>query len=102
MPALRDIALIVLALQGALCALLPAAVLTAIHYGLYRSRWWQAVPRFLTRACVFLALFRERVEAAARVVSAPVFRISETAAAVRGVLSFRQSGTSDQSRGGGR
>lgn len=100
MAVLRDVALIVLALQGALCALIPVAVLAAVHYGLYRSRWWQRVPRLLARADALLLLLRERVEGGARSVSAPLFRLSEGVAAARAMLGLRrQRPTSDRLRG---
>lgn len=101
MSVLRDVALILLMLQGMLCALVPVAVLAAVHYGLYRSRWWRRLPRFLAHALGVLLLVRERVDAGSRAAATPVFFVSQSVAALRGMLGLRQPSTaSNTSRGG--
>lgn len=103
MSILRDIALILLMLQGVLCALVPVAILAAVNYGLYRSRWWRGLPRFLARVYDFVLLFRERVNAGTRAVATPVFFVSQSAAALRGALGLRRSfAESETPRGGQR
>ncbi|MCS7282224.1 MAG: hypothetical protein RMK65_03925 [Anaerolineae bacterium] len=103
MSLLRDIALIVLALQGVFVALVLVAVLAAVNYGLYRAQWWRRFPRFLARVYGILLLVRERVDAGARAAATPVFFVSEKVAALRGALGLRRvSAAANIQRGGQR
>lgn len=101
MSVLRDIALILLMLQGFLCALIPVAILAAVNYGLYRSRWWRGLPRFLARAYDFVLRVRERVNAGARAAATPVFFFSQSVAALRGVLGIQRPFAEFQTPRGG-
>jgi hypothetical protein len=87
---LRDLALILLAMGAALGALVGVALGVAVNYGLYRSRWWRILPRWLLQAREFLLLGRQGVERVCRRATMPFFTISSARAALAGMLVRRR------------
>lgn len=79
---LRDIALIILALEAALFTVLILAVLGLINYGLIRFRWWHEIPRWFAIGRGYLGLGKHYIERACEAVQKPVFAVSTTAAGV--------------------
>ena len=65
---LRDIALIILALEGALFTVAILAVLGLINYGLIRFRWWHQIPRWFAIGRDYLGLGKHYIERACEVV----------------------------------
>lgn len=90
MGILRDLALILLAMEVALGALLGVALGAAVNYGLYRSRWWRVFPRWLLQARRYLMLGQQGVDRACRRVAAPIFKLSAARAALAGMLVHRK------------
>ncbi|MCX7856238.1 MAG: hypothetical protein N2556_09770 [Anaerolineae bacterium] len=90
MGILRDLALILLALEAALGALVGVALGAAVNYGLYRSRWWRVLPRWFLQARRALVLGQHGVERACRRIAAPVFAASSARAALSGMLLRRR------------
>lgn len=90
MGVLRDLALVLLAMEVALGALVGVALGVAVNYGLYRSRWWRVLPRWFLRARGFLSLGQQVVERACRRIAAPVFAASSARAALSGMLTRRK------------
>ncbi|MBC7226991.1 MAG: hypothetical protein H5T61_07130 [Thermoflexales bacterium] len=90
MSILRDLALILLAIEAALGALAGVALGVAINYGLYRSRWWRVLPRWFLQARRTLVLAQHGVERVCRRMAAPVFAASAARAALAGMLSRRR------------
>lgn len=76
MSALRDSALILLALEGAIVALLVVGLLGVINYALLRSRWWHFIPQAFARVKEFLYLMDSFVERACRLAVSPIFAVS--------------------------
>jgi len=81
--ALRDLALILLALEAALGALVVLAVVGAINYALFYFRWWETLPRWFATARGYLRLGRQAVEKGARAVVAPIFALESSWAGAR-------------------
>lgn len=75
MSVLRDAALILLALEGAVVALAILAVLGMVNYGLLRSRWWHVLSRWFTAAQRVLLLGRRIVARVCQGIAAPFFAI---------------------------
>lgn len=75
MSVLRDAALILLALEGAVVALAGLAVLGVINYGLLRSRWWHVLPGWFATAQRALLLGRRVIKRVCRGIAAPFFAI---------------------------
>ncbi len=92
MGILRDLALILLAMEAAVGALLGVALGAAVNYGLYRSRWWRILPRWLLQARRTLVLGQHRVERTCRRIAAPFIAASLARAALYGMLTRRRSG----------
>ncbi len=90
MRILRDLALILLAIEAALGALVGVALGAAVNYGLYRSRWWRVLPRWFLQARGFLSLGQQVVERACQRAAAPVFAASSARAALAGMLARRK------------
>ncbi len=82
MGVLRDLALILLAIEAALGALVGVALGAAVNYGLYRSRWWRVLPRWFLRARRFLLSVQQGVEQICRRATAPIFTLSSARAAL--------------------
>lgn len=80
MSTLRDIALIILALEGAIFTLIVLALLAGANYGLFRSRWWHRLPRLFAQVRGYLELGRSTMKRASRAVISPVFRVETTRA----------------------
>lgn len=91
MGVLRDLALILLVLEAALGALVGVALGAAVNYGLYRSRWWRVLPRWLLQARRYLVLGQHRVDRVCRRVATPIFNLSMACAALSGMLVRRKS-----------
>lgn len=90
MGALRDLALILLALEAALGALVVLVVVGAVNYALFRFRWWETLPRLFVIARGYLYLGRQAVEKGTRAVVAPIFTLeSSWAGAKRAVGELR-------------
>lgn len=89
MEILRDLALILLAMEAALGALLGVALGAAVNYGLYRSRWWRVLPRWFLQARRYLVLGQQGVDRVCRRAAAPIFRLSAARVALAGMLVHR-------------
>jgi hypothetical protein len=84
--ALRDLALILLALEAALGTLVVLAVIAAINYALFYFRWWRTLPRWFAIARGYLHQGRQAVEIGSRAVAAPIFTLEATWAGVKGAV----------------
>lgn len=73
MAVLRDVALIILAIEGTVFTLLVLALLGVINYGLIRFRWWHVIPGWFAVGRSYLSLGLHYVERACEVVTKPVF-----------------------------
>jgi len=83
---LRDLALILLALEAALGVLVGVALGAAVNYGLYRSRWWRVLPRYFLLARGYLRRGQQGVERVCRRATAPIFAASAARAALSRML----------------
>lgn len=90
MGILRDLALILLAMEVALGALLGVALGAAANYGLYRSRWWRVLPRWFLQARRYLMLGQQVVDQGCRRVATPIFKLSAARAALTGMFVHRK------------
>lgn len=90
MEVLRDLALILLAMEAALGALVGVALAAAVNYGLYRSRWWWVLPRWLLRVRGVLLRVQYVTERACRRATTPLIAASSARAALSGVVSHRR------------
>ncbi len=90
MGVLRDLALILLAVEAAFGALVGVALGAAVNYGLYRSRWWRALPRWFLQARGVLSLGQQAVERACRRAAMPIIAASSARAALAGMLTRRK------------
>lgn len=90
MGILRDLALILLALEAAIGSLIGVILLAVVHYALYRSRWWQVLPRYLLQAHRYLILGRQGTERISRKTTAPIFAVASAWAALTGILRWRK------------
>lgn len=79
---LRDISLILLAIEGAAVTLLVLAALAVVNYGLFRLRWWHAIPQALAVVRGYLGIARQIVERVCRAVVAPIFALARVRAAL--------------------
>lgn len=89
MVTLRDIALFLLALEGAAFTLGALALLAVVNYGLLRLRWWHRIACWLALARHYLHLGRRVVEQGCRVAVTPIlviWRIQAGAAAIARAL----------------
>ena len=84
MSTLRDVALIILALEGAVVTLIVLALLTGANYGLFRSRWWHRLPRWFAQVRGYLELGRSAMERTSRAIVSPVFLVETTRATFSG------------------
>jgi hypothetical protein len=91
---LRDVALILLALDGAVLTLAALVVLAMINYGLVRFRWWHTIPGWFAIGRHYLALGQSVVERVCRAVAAPIFVVKGSqaglAAGTRGLVQAGQ------------
>ncbi len=90
MGILRDLALILLALEAAVGSLVAVALLVAVHYGLYRSRWWRVLPRWLLVVRQYLLLGQRGVERISRRAAAPILAVASARAALTSMLRPRR------------
>lgn len=74
MSTLRDVALIILALEGAVFTLIALALLAGANYGLFRSRWWHKLPRWFALVREYLDLGQGVVERVSRAIVSPVLK----------------------------
>jgi len=79
---LRDLSLILLALEGAVFTLTLLAVLAAVNYLLFRSRWWRILPRWFAVARTYFHLGQQIVARVCRMLLAPIFALRAAQAAV--------------------
>jgi len=84
MSILRDVSLILLALEGVVFTLLALAALAAINYGLVRFRWWHTIPRWFGLLRGYLAIGQRWVEQACRIAVTPIMTVAAAVAAVSG------------------
>jgi hypothetical protein len=99
---LRDIALIILALEGVVFTLLILAVLGLINYGMIRFRWWHEIPRWFAIGRGYLGLGKNFIERACEVVRAPIVTVVTTQAGVaEGMRHLVRSGRGASSRPSG-
>ena len=86
MNTLRDLALIVLAAEAFIAALVPLALAGGLVYGM----WWlmrpDHLPAWMRLAQAYLALGLAYVELAASMLARPVFAVHSALATVRGWL----------------
>jgi hypothetical protein len=73
MAVLRDVALIILAVEGVVFTLLVLVVLGAINYGLIHFRWWHVIPGWFAVGRSYLNRGLELVERVCEAVAKPVF-----------------------------
>lgn len=90
MAVLRDVALILLALEGAILTLVAVAVLALLNYGLIRFRWWHTLPRWFGVVWRYLTLGQGVVERLCRAAVAPILAIGSARAALAGVIRRRE------------
>lgn len=81
---LRDIALIILVVEGIAITLLFLAVLGLINYGLFRFRWWHKLPYYFSIGRVYLSIGQHYVERACEIARSPVVAVATTTAGVTG------------------
>lgn len=93
MSVLRDVAVIILALEGAVFTLVVVSLLAVINYGLFRFRWWHRAATWLTLARRYLGVGQRAVERVCRTAVSPLMIVSATkaglAGGVRGLLPGR-------------
>jgi hypothetical protein len=83
---LRDVALILLAVEGFMMALLPLALCSGVVYGLWWLRRRENLPAWLHMAQAYLELGQAYVELAMRMVVQPIMRVHAALATVQGWL----------------
>lgn len=86
MSVLRDVALILLAVEGAILTLAVLAMLGLVNYGLFRFRWWRTLPRWFARARDYVYLGQGVVERGCRAMVAPIFALASARARLSGAL----------------
>ncbi len=84
MYVLRDIALILLAIEGAVFTLVALAALAVINYGLFRFRWWHTIPGWFAVGRHYLLLGQQIVERVCRAARAPIVAVATTKAGIAG------------------
>jgi hypothetical protein len=83
---LRDLCLIVLAVEAFVLALVPLLLLGGLVYGLLRLQRHENLPTWLQLAQAYLALAQAYVELAMRTVLRPILWIHSVLATVQGWL----------------
>jgi len=84
MSTLRDLALIILAVEGAIVTLVILLVLGAVNYGLFKSRWWHVLPRWSGRLYGYLRSGHHAVDRVCRAMVSPVVEAEATGARLTG------------------
>ena len=85
MPILRDLAIILLALEAAVLTLAVLAALALVNYGLFRARWWHALPFYFSIAWKYLTMGIYGVRRICQLLTAPVFALARLQATVSGI-----------------
>jgi len=85
MPILRDLAIILLALEAAVLTLAILAALALVNYGLFRARWWHAIPCYFSLARKYLNMGIYGIERLCQLVTAPIFAVARLQATVQGM-----------------
>jgi hypothetical protein len=87
---LRDVALLILALEGATLVLVVLVVMGVVNYVLLRFRWWHRVPRWLALVRYYLRVGQRAVERTCHVATTPFVAATTVRATfaqrVRGLL----------------
>jgi hypothetical protein len=86
MPTLRDLSLILLAVEACAMALIPLALLGGLVYGLWWLHRHENLPSWLQLAQAYLSLVRAYVDLAMRAVIRPLLLIHSFLATVQGWL----------------
>jgi hypothetical protein len=86
MPTLRDLSLILLAVEACAMALIPLALLGGLVYGLWWLHRHENLPSWLQLAQAYLSLARAYVDLAMRAVIRPLLLIHSFLATVQGWL----------------
>jgi hypothetical protein len=94
MSVLRDVSLILLALEGAAFTLVILALLGAINYGLIRFRWWHTIPGWFALAWGYLRRGQQIIGRICRLLTAPIFAVY----VFQAKLSARARGLADLGR----
>jgi hypothetical protein len=88
---IRDLAVVLLAVEAFFIALVPLALLGGLVYGL----WWllrhENLPSWLGVAHAYLSLAQAYVELAMQTLASPILRVHTTLATVRGWLGGNRS-----------
>ena len=93
MAVLRDLALILLACEAFIIALMPLIVLGALVYGLWLLQRHENLPSWLQMARGYLGLGQSYVESAMRAVVKPILAVQSILATVQNWLEgFAKSG----------
>jgi hypothetical protein len=87
---LRDIALILLALEATVLLLVAAALALAVDYMLLRLRWWHVLPRWFIRVRGSVYAIQRAVGRGCRRIAGPLISVATARATlygwVRGLL----------------
>lgn len=90
MSVLRDLAMILLALEAAVAVLAVLAALALVNYGLFYVRWWHTIPHYFSVAWKYLNAGIYYVKRTCQIIAAPVFAVarfqSTLVGMVRGLL----------------
>lgn len=86
MATLRNLSLILLAVEAFVMALVPLALLGGLVYGTWWLRRHENLPSWLKLAQAYLAMGRAYVELAMRAIVRPILLIHSMLATVRGWL----------------
>ena len=86
MAVLRDLALILLACEAFVIALMPLTLLGALVYGLWWLQRHENLPSWLQIARAYLGLGQSYVESAMRVVVKPILVVQSVLATVQNWL----------------
>ncbi len=82
MSILRDLAVILLALEATVMVLVVLAALALLNYGLFYIRWWHTIPHYASVVWKYLNMGIYLVKRACQLVAAPVFAVAEFVARV--------------------
>jgi hypothetical protein len=85
MAVIRDIALIILTLEGVAFALIFLALLAVINYGLFRFRWWHAIPYYFSIAWEYLTIGLQFVERVCAAIVTPIYALARIQATLTGM-----------------
>lgn len=86
MSVLRDLSVILLALEAFLIALLPVVVLAAINYFAIRFRWWHEIPRYAAIGRYYLFRGQQIVGDVSRLARTPFIAAAKAQARVSAMV----------------